>query len=547
MGTYENPGIIQRQQATTSQTTSNPLNRLMQVAAQRKADNQAILDANTRMYDNFANKMFEIDQFNFKDFEQNKQDLLVDVGKQYYETANKLNRGEYYVERAKTNRKGEDKTYKFGKRKGDIKYEKVHDPIAARNKLNELMMVPKQYQEVTAAFNSFVQDMDEAFSNGYLETGYVDKNYQDPRLLALYFNAKKGGAKIEQRYDEKAGTLVFRFPMMTEKDKFVDVDGDKIPDEYVELNAREFFLESANGENANQLVQTIPDITAKLKPTVDLLKDLVSYDNETLTKANGKRTTTYLHFEGRNADFIKAMDETPDLFNSTIMISKDAKNIFGVLVDKYAHQFDASEYTHNGVNLTQEYIYNTEASRKSNGEPGKNDTAIKQGQFFEKLLKTYITDFKNGMLSPFEIDQVRSTNIGKSDSPLVKNIKASNEEMQAAVNYLIADDGTINYDPDKIQQINDELNVRKKGYTINTAEEAGAIERSRLAQKQKEYEDSKFNPELKGEVETIQARVDKLNDINKVSTFVKIANDENNLGEIIKLNKNQLIREFLDN
>jgi hypothetical protein len=119
--------------------------------------------------------------------------------------------------------------------------------------------------------------------------------------------------------------------------------------------------------------------------------------------------------------------------------------------------------------------------------------------------------------------------------------------MQAAVNYLIADDGTINYDPDKIQQINDELNVRKKGYTINTAEEAGAIERSRLAQKQKEYEDSKFNPELKGEVETIQARVDKLNDINKVSTFVKIANDENNLGEIIKLNKNQLIREFLDN
>jgi hypothetical protein len=424
MGTYENPGIIQRQQATTSQTTSNPLNRLMQVAAQRKADNQAILDANTRMYDNFANKMFEIDQFNFKEFEQNKQALLVDVGRQYYETANKLNRGEYYVEQEKYNRKREVKKYKRtrekrGIKEGDIKYEKVHDPIAARNKLNELMMVPKQYQEVTAAFNSFVQDMDEAFSNGYLETGYVDKNYQDPRLLALYFNAKKGGAKIEQRYDEKAGTLVFRFPMMTEKDKFVDVDGDKIPDEYVELNAREFFLESANGENANQLVQTIPDITAKLKPTVDLLKDLVSYDNETLTKANGKRTTTYLHFEGRNADFIKAMDETPDLFNSTIMISKDAKNIFGVLVDKYAHQFDASEYTHNGVNLTQEYIYNTEASRKSNGEPGKNDTAIKQGQFFEKLLKTYITDFKNGMLSPFEIDQVRSTNIGKSDSPLV--------------------------------------------------------------------------------------------------------------------------------
>ena len=319
MGTYENPGIIQRQQATTSRTTSNPLNRLMQVAAQRKADNQAILDANTRLYDNFANKMFEIDQFNFKDFEQNKQDLLVEVGRQYYETANKLNRGEYYVERAKTNRKGEEKTYKFGKRKGDIKYEQVHDPIAARNKLNELMMVPKQYQEVTGAFNSFVQDMDEAFSNGYLETGYVDKNYQDPRLLALYFNAKRGGADIEQRYDEEAGTLVFRFPMMTEKNKFVDVDGDGEPDKYVELNAREFFLESANGENANQLVQTIPDITAKLKPTVTMLKDLVNYDDETLTVSNGKRTTTYLHLEGRNAELLQLMDKTPDLFNSTIM------------------------------------------------------------------------------------------------------------------------------------------------------------------------------------------------------------------------------------
>jgi hypothetical protein len=151
------------------------------------------------------------------------------------------------------------------------------------------------------------------------------------------------------------------------------------------------------------------------------------------------------------------------------------------------------------------------------------------------------------MLSPFEIDQVRSTNIGKSDSPLVKNIKASNEEMQAAVNYLIADDGTINYDPDKIQQINNELNARGKGYTINTAEEAHALEKSRLAKKQQELKDSGGTPEIQGEVDAIQARVDKLNDINKVSTFVKIKNHENNFGEIIKLNKNQLIREFLDN
>jgi len=554
MGTYENPGIIQRPQSTINQTISQNLNALMQRAVQRKADNQAILDANTRLYDQFADKLFDIGEFDFQKFEDDKQAELIRIGREYYETANKLNRGEYYVKQEKTNRKGAVKRYKHGKKKGDIKYEEVHDPVAARNKLNELMRVPKQYQEITGSFNSFLQTMDDAFSQPYLEKGYVDLNQQDQRLLSLYFNAKNGGKEIEQYYDEEAGTLVFEFPMTNKKGEFVDIDEEQegVQYNYIKLNAREFFLESVAGENANQLVQTIPDVTAKLKPTVDVLKDLVSYDNETLTKANGKRTTTYLHFEGRNADFIKAMDESTDLFHSSIMIDKDAKNIFGVLVDKYAHQFDPSEYTFddgsgNSVDLTEDYIYNTDAAKIPGGKPGKNKAAIKQGEFFEKLLKTYITDFKNGMLSPFEIDQVKSTHIAKADSPLVKNIKASNKEMQAAVNYIIADDGTINYDPDKIQQINDELDARGKGYTINTAEEALAKEKSRLAEKQKELEDSGGNPEIQGEVDTIQARVDELNDINKVSSIVKIKDHEDNLGEIIKLNKNQLIRDFLDN
>ncbi len=544
MGTYENPGIIQRPQSTINQNISQNLNALMQRAVQRKADNQAILDANTRLYDQFADKMFEIKEFDFQKFEEDKQAELIRIGREYYETANKLNRGEYYVKQEKTNRKGAVKRYKHGKKKGDIKYEEVHDPVAARNKLNELMRVPKQYQEITGSFNSFLQTMDDAFNQPYLEKGYVDLNQQDQRLLSLYFNAKNGGKEIKQYYDDDAGTLVFEFPMTNKKGEFVDIDEEQegVQYNYIKLNAREFFLESVAGENANQLVQTIPDVTVRLKPTVDVLKEQVSYDNETLTKANGKRTTTYKHFEGRNADFIKAMDESTDLFHSSVMIDKDAKNIFGVLVDKYAHEFtDPSEYTYNGVDLTQEYIYNTDAAKIPGGKPGKNEAAIKQGEFFEKLLKMYITDFKNGMLSPFEIDQVQSTHIGKRDSDFEKSVKLSNEQMQNKIDFVINNakaDGTgVETELDKI---NTELSVRGYRHSINSTGDYKTELEAQLLEAETAYTNSGDDPALLPVVSSIKEKLDRVKKMKK--PFVRINSD----GTVSEVNENQIRRDFLD-
>ena len=158
-----------------------------------------------------------------------------------------------------------------------------------------------------------------------------------------------------------------------------------------------------------------------------------------------------------------------------------------------------------------------------------------------QLRNKYITDFKNGMLSPFEIDQVQSTHIGKRDSDFEKSVKLSNEQMQNKIDFVINNakaDGTgVETELDKI---NTELSVRGYRHSINSTGDYKTELEAQLLEAETAYTNSGDDPALLPVVSSIKEKLDRVKKMKK--PFVRINSD----GTVSEVNENQIRRDFLD-
>jgi len=356
MGTYEKPGQIKVADASVigkgvQAGMKSIYTAMMANAKERKKRNLKIIGKNNEDYAKYDKASFDVKNVGMQGFDDKVRNMLESGGNDYYELANKVNRGEI--------------SYADGKAS-----------------MNRILAMPENSKNLNASLKAFYDDMDAAMQLQPGQPGYVAAREMDDRLTAIYYDFKNNqGANIGMNYDE-TGNI------------FLTLKGEDGEDDIV-LNGGMFSKESYGGI---EMVQKMPDLNEMINPLVDELKKSIGYDKGVSESVKGETSSrTYKNYTGRNASLLQNV-EKPNTFSS-VLENTDFKNGFGFLVDKYGGELSEDLLTSNGINLGDKWFAGTDqAYEEKDGKMVETEESKAQKKLANELLIKWTMDPANGQI-----------------------------------------------------------------------------------------------------------------------------------------------------